>query len=296
MSSTAVSPSRRPYRTAVFDNRRWDGFTHRPDDIFVCTPPKCGTTWMQTIVASLLWPAGRAPAPVMVLSPWLEAEFNDWNEIRARLDAQTHRRFIKTHTPADGIPFFPDARYVFVGRDGRDAFMSVCHHYEAFRSDVRDSLNARALADGVPPMPEWNGDFHGFFRVWLEQAALLHHVATFWARRKDPNLLFVHYADLKADLAGEMRRIAAFLELDPPESLWPAVVDRCTFDAMRARSDEIGSFWNFEGGAKSFLFKGTNGRWRDVLDPSEVAAYGRRAAEILPPDAAEWLERGARKS
>jgi aryl sulfotransferase len=282
---------RRLYRTAVSDNRRWDDFKHRPGDIFVCTPPKCGTTWTQAIVASLLWPDGRAPGAVMTLAPWLEAEFYDWREIRARLEAQTHRRSIKTHTPANGIPIFPDARYIFVGRDGRDVFMSFCHHREVFKSDVRESLNARALADGVPPMPAWDGDVHGFFRGWLEEASLLHHVATFWPHRDDTNFLFLHYADLKAELAGEMRRVAEFLELEPPESLWPAVVERCTFEAMRARPAEIGPFASFEGGAQSFLFKGTNGRWRDVLDPEELAAYARRVAEILPPDAAEWLGR-----
>ena len=282
---------RRLYRTAVSDNRRWDDFKHRPGDIFVCTPPKCGTTWTQAIVASLLWPDGRAPGAVMTLAPWLEAEFYDWREIRARLEAQTHRRSIKTHTPANGIPIFPDARYIFVGRDGRDVFMSFCHHREVFKNDVRESLNARALADGVPPMPAWDGDVHGFFRGWLEEASLLHHVATFWPHRDDTNFLFLHYADLKAELAGEMRRVAEFLELEPPESLWPAVVERCTFEAMRARPAEIGPFASFEGGAQSFLFKGTNGRWRDVLDPEELAAYARRVAEILPPDAAEWLGR-----
>ena len=289
MTATA---SLRPYRTAVFDNRRWQGFTHRPGDIFVCTPPKCGTTWTQTIVASLLWPDGPAPAPVMILSPWLEVEFYPIEEILGRLDAQTHRRFIKTHTPADGIPIFDDARYVFVGRDGRDAFMSLCHHYEVFKDDVRDSLNERAAADGVPPMPGWNGDVHGFFRRWLEGGTMLHHVATFWQLRARANLLFVHFADLKRDLAGEMRRIASFLEIEVPEARWPAVVERCSFDAMRARSDEIGTFWNFEGGAKSFLFKGTNGRWQNVLSDAELEAYEKRAAEILPADAAAWLRDG----
>ena len=61
---------------------------------------------------------------------------------------------------------------------------------------------------------------------------------------------------------------------------------------MRARGDEIGSFWNFEGGAQSFLFKGTNGRWRDVLRADELAAYACRTAELLPADAAIWLEGG----
>jgi aryl sulfotransferase len=64
---------------------------------------------------------------------------------------------------------------------------------------------------------------------------------------------------------------------------------------MRARPAEIGTFWNFEGGAESFLFKGTNGRWRDVLSAEEVAAYVRRTAEILPAEAVGWLERGSRE-
>jgi aryl sulfotransferase len=61
---------------------------------------------------------------------------------------------------------------------------------------------------------------------------------------------------------------------------------------MKARSDEIGSFWNFEGGAQSFLFKGTNGRWKDVLTTTELEAYQKRLEQILPPDARRWLELG----
>ena len=57
---------------------------------------------------------------------------------------------------------------------------------------------------------------------------------------------------------------------------------------LRAEDLEIA----FQGGAKSFLFKGTNGRWRDVLTPDELAAYAKRVAELLPPDAAAWVERG----
>ena len=200
--------SLQPYRTVVYDNRRWARFAPRPRDIFVCTPAKCGTTWTQTIVVNLLWPDGDHPATVMELSPWLEAEFNPLDTIMARLEAQTHRRCIKSHTPADGIPIYPDAKYIFVARDGRDAFMSFCHHREMFSENVRGQLNVRALADGLPPMPPWDGDVHGFFAFWLTLAEVFKHVATFWKLRGESNLLFVHYNDLKADLAGEMRRIS----------------------------------------------------------------------------------------
>jgi aryl sulfotransferase len=50
----------------------------------------------------------------------------------------------------------------------------------------------------------------------------------------------------------------------------------------------------FEGGLKSFVFKGTNGRWRDVLTPDELAAYGRRVAATLPAACAAWMAHGRR--
>ncbi len=287
--------SLRPYRSPVADNSRWAGFTPRPNDIFICTPAKCGTTWTQTIVASLLWPDGDMPEPVIAMSPWIEAQFDPIDEVLARLEAQPHRRFIKTHTPADGIPFFSGAKYVFVARDGRDAFMSMCNHMERFRTDVREELNVKAAAAGVMEMPEWTGDVHGFFAVWLPVMGMLEHVAGFWERRADPNLLLVHYNDLKADLAGEMQRIATFLDIEVPRPKWAAVVERCTFESMRSRGSEIGDFERlFEGGAESFIFKGTNGRWRDVLTPQEIEAYASRVAELLPPAGADWLGGGRR--
>lgn len=248
---------------------------------------------MQTIVASLLWPKGDAPGPVMLLSPWFDANFDPVDDIVARLHAQRHRRFIKTHTPADGIPLYDDASYVFVARDGRDAFMSYCNHLEKFRSEVRDDLNRAAALEGLPLMPEWDGDVHSLFRGWLATNPFLHHVETFWELRDRPNVLLVHFADLKSDLEGEMRRVAAFLELDISEALWPSVVDRCTFEAMRGRASEIGSFERrFDGGAESFFFKGTNGRWHDVLTPDELDAYEERARTVLSADAFAWLQRG----
>ena len=280
------------YQSAVWDNARWEGFVHRPGDIVVCTPPKCGTTWMQTIVASLLWPAGDQPGPVMELAPWLDAKFRPIDEILARLERQTHRRSIKTHTPADGIPWFDTARYIFVARDGRDAFMSMCHHLEVFRQDLREQLNEAAAREGIPLMRGWDGDVHAAFAGWLEPPWFFEHVASYWARRSEPNLLLVHFNDLKADLAGEMRRVAAFLDIEVGEEQWPAVVDRCTFEAMRRRDTEIGHFPVFEGGAQAFLFKGTNGRWRDVLTPDELDRYTALVAAALPADARHWLEHG----
>ncbi len=48
------------------------------------------------------------------------------------------------------------------------------------------------------------------------------------------------------------------------------------------------------GGAESFIFKGTNGRWREVLTSQEIEAYAKRVAELLAPAGSAWLEAGRR--
>ena len=285
------------HHTAVEDNYRWAAFEPRPNDIFVCTPPKCGTTWTQTIVASLLWPAGDQPDDIGKLSPWIDAKFMPAEAVHAVLQAQTHRRFIKTHTPADGIPWYDDAKYIVVARDGRDAFMSMCNHMERMSEQVKAGLNEQVKDDpDVMLLPQWTGDIHGFFKIWLNSNwGVMDFVQTYWPRRHQNNILFVHYNDLKADLSGEMKRIANFLSIDVPTALWDATVERCTFEAMRNDEKRLGNFAVFEGGVKGFFFKGTNGRWRDVLAPGELAEFDAKVASVMSPDAAQWMTHGRAK-
>jgi aryl sulfotransferase len=278
----------------VMDSTRWDRFAHRPGDIFVCTPPKCGTTWTQAIVASLLWPAGDAPAPVMELAPWWDANFFPVEELVARLEAQRFRRSLKTHLPVEALPWFETGYYIAVFRDGRDAFMSFVNHVASFRDDVRDRLNAAAVAKGLETMPKYDGDLHGLYARWIDFPIPLLMLRGWWERRHLHNVLLVHFNDLKADLDGEMRRIAAFIGAAIEPRHWPDQVARCTFEAMKRRAGEIGVFErNFVGGGESFLHKGTNGRWRDVLTTDELARHRDAVAKFLTDEMAAWLEHGS---
>ncbi len=89
----------REYRSVVSDSRRWEHFIHRPGDIFVCTSPKCGTTWMQTIVDALLFPYEHPPGTVIERAPWIDARFFPIEQVVARLEAQPHRRSVKPTRP-----------------------------------------------------------------------------------------------------------------------------------------------------------------------------------------------------
>ena len=102
------------YRSSVADSQRWEDFVLRPRDIIVTTPPKCGTTWTQMICALLILQSPNLPAPLSRLSPWLDMTTRSRREVFADLAAQEHRRFIKTHTPLDGLPVDRSVTYVCV--------------------------------------------------------------------------------------------------------------------------------------------------------------------------------------
>jgi aryl sulfotransferase len=113
------------YRSPDEDSRRWLDFDFRPGDIVISTRSKCGTTWVQMICALLVFQSPDLPTPLSELSPWLDFLADPADEIYARLAAQTHRRFIMTHTPLDGVVIDGRATYVVVARHPLDAAISM---------------------------------------------------------------------------------------------------------------------------------------------------------------------------
>src|SRR5438270_10839918 len=137
----------RRYEATVYDSSRWDGFELRSGDIIISTPPKCGTTWTQMICALLVLQEPELPLPLDTLSPWIDMVNRARREVFADLADQTHRRFIKTHTPLDGIPNDPTVTYICVGRDPRDVALSMDHHID--NTDVGAFREARARAAAI---------------------------------------------------------------------------------------------------------------------------------------------------
>ena len=302
----------RDVRTPIMESSRWDGFAVRPDDIVIATYPKCGTTWTQRIVDLLVF-QNPEPRPIMDTAIWLDARIFDSHEANvATLAAQTHRRFIKSHLPLDALPIYDAMKYIHVARDGRDAFLSWHNHVSGFTLETKmkvfgiimnDPLLAPAMT-GPPPEP--SQDPREFFQTWIAEAeeeartgpganlSYFDFETTYWAERRRDNLLFVHYADLKADLAGEMRRISDFLEIDTPADRLATLARAAGFDAMKADGKallpRIGE--HFDNGAERFLNKGTNGRWRDILTPADLERYEAVFRRKVSPACANWLEHG----
>ncbi len=289
----------------IIDGKRWRVYNHRPGDIIISTSYKAGTTWMQTIVANLLYQDGEFPAPVSVMAPWLDMALPPLDEVAAELEAQTGRRFIKTHLPLDGIPFFEGNRYIFVGRDGRDVFMSLWNHHTNYNDQMRGALDEFERQSGRD-FPTDYADIRALWKAWIGSGwydwesdgfpywSHFHHIKTWWDYRHLPNIHFVHFADLLNDPAEEIRHIAAHLGITIDEAQFPGILERITFKGMKKDFGKImpeaSEIW--KGGGNTFMNKGTNGRWRDVLSDEEVAQYDAVVAKAMPADCAHWLEHG----
>jgi|SRR5271166_138610 len=170
MTATALEPAlpvvKHIYQNFAFDSLRWNFVQLRPDDIIIATSYKAGTTWMQGIVANLVFWGQPLPAPLGPLTPWLDFRIVPLELVLTGLGQQAHRRFIKTHLPLDGLPFHSHLKYVYVARDARDVFMSFWNHYRGF-TDLPMTIFNTTFGRVGPELPRCPADIHQVWRDWI---------------------------------------------------------------------------------------------------------------------------------
>jgi len=301
----------RCYQNHHLDSTRWEGYTPRDDDLIVTTSYKSGTTFTQQILYNMLVRStlndDELP-PVDTASPWVDARF--WpvpkEDLIGLLENIGHRRFLKSHLPLDGLPYYENVKYLIIGRDVRDVFMSLVNHYGSY-TDI--SYAAFEHNNPGPPLPRFDGDIKSMWKNWISRGwfdweqegypmwSNMHHTQSYWDYKDLSNFLFLHYADMRADLPATIRRIAKFINHDISDTEVETISAATTFENVREKavkraeqkSDEPQFF---KGGDATFFFKGNNGRWRDVLDADDLQMYEETKNKVLSPDCAAWLEQG----
>lgn len=296
------------YRAFVHDSIRWEGFAFREDDIVISTAPKSGTTWMQMMCALLILRTPELPAPLAVLSPWLDMQTRPLDEVVHDLEQQQHRRFIKTHTPLDGLPFDPSVTYLHVARDPRDVAMSWGNHManldmermkeRRFAVAGTDDLAEMGLDGPPPPPPE---DPAERFWSWMEGGGrtghvsglegLVHHTATFWDRRNEPNVHLFHYSDLRADLRGQMERLAGILGVAEPDD---ELVEAATFERMKAQADLLvpNSDLGLWQDNSQFFERARSGDWQELMADGGQQRYETVLTGLASSELARWIQHG----
>ncbi|MDF1734711.1 MAG: sulfotransferase domain-containing protein [Minwuia sp.] len=287
----------REFQNHHFDSTIWNDFRFRDDDIVISTYAKSGTTWVQQIVSQLIF-NGEEGLPVAEMSPWMDLRVPPKDVKLPEVEQQSHRRFLKTHLPVDALVFSPMAKYIYIGRDGRDVVWSMYNHHTNANQFWYEALNDTPGRVG-PPIESPPDDIRTYFDDWMSRDGhpfwpFWENVRSWWELRDLPNVLLIHFERLKADMPGEIRRIADFIDTPIDESRWEAILEHCTFDYMKANATASvplgGAFW--DGGAETFVHKGVNGRWRDTLSAAASAAYEERALRELGRECADWLKTG----
>jgi len=286
----------RRYQQEGRDSTRWLGFPFRDGDIVISTPSKTGTTWVQMICALLIFGEPHLPAPLGRLSPWLDHLVAPREEVYALLAAQQHRRFIKTHTPLDGLPLDPRASYLVTARHPLDVAVSVYHH----RANLDEARWRQLTGEPEPPAPPPPEPLHDWLLHWIADdtdpaedletlLGLMRHLTDAWARRGELNVLLLHYDNLCADLDRQMRWLASRLGITIPARAWPELVQAATFESMAAHADQLIPAPGLFKSNAAFFRRGSSGAGREILSGAELASYHARASAMAPPDMLAWL-------
>ncbi len=239
-------------------------YTARPDDIFIVTYPRSGTTWLQMILYQLTTDGNMDFAHIGEVCPWFE---------RVALNKRNiHRmpspRVFKSHLPYIWIPKRV-CRYIYVARNGKDVAVSFYHFYKShFR---------------------YKGTFSDFYkrfmRGWVVWGSWFYHVSQWWKHRDRLNVLFLRYEDLVSDLEGTIRKIIAFLDLDVPEERLPEIVHRCSFQFMKQHEEKFDFAFELllEQGMtpSTFLRRGREGDWTEYFSPEQSARFDEKFARSI---------------
>jgi len=225
------------------------------------------------------------------------------SQIYSRLAEQQHRRFIKTHTPLDGLPAHDDVTYLVMGRDPRDVAVSMSHHRANLNAETISTKlgNRTPPASGAPlaltvdrvradalawfyaddPLPQALSSLKGM--TWhLEQA---------WHRGSKPNVVVLHYQEVATDLEGTMKALANRLGIAVNVKTWPDLVSAARFESMRAGAQTITpdeGIGLIEDPAQFFKV-GKSGQWGDILTSNDLDHYASRVSALVDDDVSKWL-------
>ena len=281
------------YIGRLTDSRHWDRFEYRTDDVFICTPPKCGTTWTQAICANLIFGTTDFDGKLTDISPWFDSKIDSLDNYLARLEAQKHRRFIKTHTPLDGMPYYESSQYLIIYRNPIDAYFSIRNHM----------LN---MLD-PPDIPQLANDPREGFYAWVDAPfeegvgeqrsleAFIHHYSSYKNYQDLENFNFFHFSDMKRDIRSTVQRFANILGIELSQRRNLDICEAVNFSEMKKKASSYApaSGKPIFKSDEAFFNSGKNSQWRGILKNEELKHYSFRINELLSSKDVDWIENGS---
>jgi hypothetical protein len=256
-------------------------FTVRPDDVFIVTYPKCGTTWCQQIV-KLIRGNGIDTGHVSDVLPWLERVGNAFS--MAMQSPRSFKSHLPYHAMPGGEPAKSAAKYIYVTRNPKDAAVSFYYHH------LRIHL---FLFDG-----DWNSFFELFMKGEVQYGSWFDHNLEWWQHRGADNIMIIKFEDMLADLRGCVEKIAQFIGHQIDDNMIDHITEQCTFDGMKANPLADPDEYKFNNllikdyfikpGSTSFFRKGVVGDWRNHFSDEQSSRLDEEYAKRMDGSGLEF--------
>lgn len=248
-------------------------FGVRPDDLFISSYPRSGTTWLQHIAHALRSGGDVSFDHIGHVVPWFERSLALGRCRAAALESLPSPRVFKSHLPRSWLP--RGARYLYIERDGRDVAVSYYHFH-------RSHLG-------------FTGSFEEFFECFLrgnlQYRSWFKHVAGWRSSASDPAQLTLRYESLRDDLAGALDRIATFWGVPLSDELRSRLLEVCGFAFMKehqAKFDHAEAEPTRSGVQRGqFIRRGESGAFSELLSREQEAQFSKR---LRPPSLRAALE------
>ena len=229
----------------------------RPEDVFVATQMRCGTTWMQQLVYEIVNRGNgdlsdKGHGHLYAISPWIDA-VNSVSVEDAPLVGEKPTRIIKTHLPTRLCPYSEYAKYIYVARHPVSCFASIVDYNRTLLGPLMPEVNK---------MAEWFCSERMYWLPWPQ------HLAGWWQwAQSRQNVLFVHYEEMNKNFAVVLNRVAEFLgyQLTVPEV--ELISEKCSFKYMKENEElfEMAPPNMFSVIGGQFLASGKTNRHQDVI-------------------------------
>ncbi|MEL6583986.1 MAG: sulfotransferase domain-containing protein [Pseudomonadota bacterium] len=272
----------------------WEAIAFHPGDVIVATVPKSGTTWTQALVSAMLSATPGAGYTFDGLSPWADCSLREVAPLAEKLATVPGRRCLKSHAPLEALPWSDELFYVACYRHPLDAHFSMRTHVArmAEHMDLKARFPLDDPAATFEHFLEEDAPENGTDNMTL--ASIARHFESVRARLDQPNVVLLHYADLKRDPLGEARRLAGALGVALSDEMLSAIVDGAGFEKMRerARANPGETFT----ATPDFFAEGTSNKWAGHLSDAQLAAYAAKADALMSPQTRAWLENGGTRA
>ncbi len=258
-----------PYVTQEQVDRLKSSFELYPDDVWISTYPKCGTTWTQQIVRLIRRNGVLEDKKLSFLVPWPEAK-EGFPEVN--LDEMPRPRAFKSHFPYHLMPCGPPhttpCKYIYVMRNPKDVAVS----YYSFMKLL------------YMPDLEFSEFWEVFTKGEVQYGDFFDHLLSWWVHRDDERVLFLKYEDLQMDLSKAISDITKFLEVDLTPEVIAKIAELSSFESMKEDTTSNYSWmkrYDDKSGKPMFMRKGVVGDWKNVLTDEQSAEMDALCAQRL---------------